>query len=84
MNISEYTTIHQPTWCPGCGDFGIWMGLKNALAQLNLGSDDAFIVYGVGCHGNMAGWIKTYGFAGLHGRTLPGRRDLNWLTTKCR
>jgi 2-oxoglutarate/2-oxoacid ferredoxin oxidoreductase subunit beta len=76
MNPNEYTTTHSPTWCPGCGDFGIWMSLKNALTQMNLGSDDVFIVYGVGCHGNMAGWVKTYGFAGLHGRTLPVAQGL--------
>jgi len=71
MNINEYNTGRVPTWCPGCGDFGIWVSLKNALATLGLSHDEAFIVYGVGCHGNMAGWVRTYGFAGLHGRTLP-------------
>jgi 2-oxoglutarate/2-oxoacid ferredoxin oxidoreductase subunit beta len=71
MNIADYDTGHSCTWCPGCGDFGIWVSLKNALATLGFGHDDAFIVYGVGCHGNMASWMRTYGFAGLHGRTLP-------------
>jgi 2-oxoglutarate ferredoxin oxidoreductase subunit beta len=71
MNITDFDTGHMPTWCPGCGNFGIWLSLKNALTKLNIGTNDAFIVYGVGCHGNMNDWMKVYGFAGLHGRTLP-------------
>ncbi len=71
MNISDYDTGHVPTWCPGCGNFGIWLSLKNALAKLEIAAHDALIVYGVGCHGNMNDWMRAYGFAGLHGRTLP-------------
>ena len=29
-DISLRTPIF-PTWCPGCGDFGIWGALKMAL-----------------------------------------------------
>lgn len=68
---TTFATNHLPTWCPGCGDFGIWMSLKNALAGLGIGTDDGVVVYGVGCHGNMYDWMKIYGFASLHGRTLP-------------
>lgn len=60
-----------PTWCPGCGDYGIWMSLKGALAKQGIGPDDGLVVYGVGCHGNMYDWLNIYGFSGLHGRTLP-------------
>jgi 2-oxoglutarate ferredoxin oxidoreductase subunit beta len=72
MNTAQsFSTGKLPTWCPGCGDFGIWMSLKTALNELGIGEDDAIVVYGVGCHGNMYSWMKVYGFAGLHGRTLP-------------
>lgn len=71
VSLSTYDTSHTPTWCPGCGDFGIWMSIKQALSQMGLGTEDAMIIYGVGCHGNMYNWMKAYGFAGLHGRTLP-------------
>ena len=47
------------------------MSLKNALAGLGLGTDDALLVYGIGCHGNMRDWMKTYAIEGLHGRALP-------------
>lgn len=65
-----------PTWCPGCGDYGIWMALKEALAKLGIGTDDGVVVYGVGCHGNMYDWMKIYGVAALHGRTLPVAQGL--------
>ena len=71
ITADSFKTINLPTWCPGCGDFGIWMGLKNALVELGIGPDDALLVYGIGCHGNMSGWMRTYGVEGLHGRTLP-------------
>lgn len=60
-----------PTWCPGCGDFGIWGSLKNALIQLEYPHEKIVIVYGVGCSGNMADFIRSYGFHALHGRALP-------------
>ncbi len=66
-----FKTSFLPTWCPGCGDFGIWGALKNALAQLGISPDGGMIVYGIGCHGNMYDWVNMYGVEGLHGRTLP-------------
>lgn len=60
-----------PTWCPGCGDFGIWTALKRALVKLGLTPDRLTIVFGIGCSGNMVNFMRAYGFHGLHGRTLP-------------
>lgn len=71
VTSSQFATNKLPTWCPGCGDYGIWMSLKEALATQGIGPEDGLVIYGVGCHGNMYDWMKIYGFAGLHGRTLP-------------
>jgi len=71
LTAESYHTGFLPTWCPGCGDFGIWKSLQGAFAKLGIGPDDGLIVYGIGCHGNMYDWIKMYGFEGLHGRALP-------------
>lgn len=60
-----------PTWCPGCGNFGIWASLKAAIRQLNLEAHEFVIVYDIGCNGNMSSSIKAYGFHGLHGRAIP-------------
>lgn len=71
IHPDSFKTGYLPTWCPGCGDFGIWMALKNALVELGIGPDDALLIYGIGCHGNMYSWMRTYAVEGLHGRTLP-------------
>ena len=71
VTADSFKTGFLPTWCPGCGDFGIWMSLKEALAKLGIGPDDGLLVYGIGCHGNMYDWMNIYGCAGLHGRALP-------------
>lgn len=60
-----------PTWCAGCGDFGIWAGLKGALNQVNVPRERVVIVYGIGCSGNMASFVSMYGVHGLHGRAIP-------------
>ncbi len=59
-----------PTWCPGCGDYGIWSAIKKALAESNIPEEELVIVFGVGCSGNMADFLRCYGFHALHGRAL--------------
>lgn len=70
-NSEDYNTHSFPTWCPGCGDWGIWMALKNALAEGGFKTHETVIVFGIGCSGNMANTVKVYGFHALHGRSLP-------------
>jgi len=69
--IDQFDTGILPTWCPGCGNYGIWMALKSALKNLAVPPHDTVIVYGVGCHGNMRDWMHVYGIEGLHGRAIP-------------
>jgi 2-oxoglutarate/2-oxoacid ferredoxin oxidoreductase subunit beta len=74
MATTSETTLHSPifpTWCPGCGDFGIWSSIKKALGELNIPEEQLVIVFGVGCSGNMADFLRCYGFHALHGRSLP-------------
>jgi 2-oxoglutarate ferredoxin oxidoreductase subunit beta len=71
ITIDDFKTKTTPTWCPGCGNFGIWLALRSALVKLSIPGHEVVIVYGVGCHGNMRDWMKVYGVEGLHGRALP-------------
>lgn len=71
LTVNAFNNKFLPTWCPGCGDYGIWNALKDAFVKSNIGPEEGLIVYGVGCHGNMYNWMNMYGFAGLHGRALP-------------
>ena len=61
----------KPNWCPGCGDFGIEMALKNAMAKLDLDPDNVALVSGIGCGANAPYWFSTYGLITLHGRPVP-------------
>lgn len=70
IQLSDFK-LHTPDWCPGCGDFGIWGALKNALVRLQTAPDNVLVVYGIGCHGHLSHFLKSYGFEGLHGRALP-------------
>lgn len=67
----DLKTERFPTWCPGCGNFGIWGALKAALEKIGADPEQTLIVYGIGCSGNGADFLKTYAFHALHGRALP-------------
>ncbi len=71
LNQADFATKNLPTWCPGCGDFGIFAALKMALVELGLGPKEAVFVFGIGCHGNMFNAFRAINFEGLHGRPLP-------------
>ncbi len=60
----------DPTWCPGCGNFGILKALQDSLVELELLEEDVVIVYSVGCCGNMADFNRIYGIHSLHGRGI--------------
>ena len=32
----DFMTQVKPTWCVGCGDFGIWSATRQAYAELGL------------------------------------------------
>lgn len=70
QNANGYNTAIFPTWCPGCGDFGIWAGIKQALVKLKLEPHQILAAYGIGCSGNMSSFVNAYGFHSLHGRAI--------------
>lgn len=61
----------RPTWCAGCGDYGVLTALERAVADLGLDPDRVCLVSGIGCSGKISSYFGAYGFHGLHGRTLP-------------
>jgi 2-oxoglutarate ferredoxin oxidoreductase subunit beta len=70
-SMSDFSTGCTPTWCPGCGDFGIWASIKSAVVQMNWGPMDFCISYGIGCHGHMVNFLNSYAIETLHGRPVP-------------
>ena len=75
-DYKRFETENTPTWCPGCGNFGIWRALKTAYSELGLAFEDFAVVWGIGCHGNGADFTKCQGFHALHGRALPAATGL--------
>ena len=71
LRPGDFNTEKRPTWCVGCGNYAIWNALKNVFAGLGLYPHQILMVYGIGCSGNGANFLKTYSFHSLHGRTLP-------------
>ncbi|MDP2401014.1 MAG: thiamine pyrophosphate-dependent enzyme, partial [Actinomycetota bacterium] len=69
--VKEFVTSQKPTWCPGCGNFGMWEALKRALAQLGWEKHEFSVFWGIGCHGNGADFLDVQGMHALHGRSLP-------------
>lgn len=64
-------TGYAPTWCPGCGNYGILNALKKALADAGLDLDRTVLVSGIGCAAKIAQYVNVYRVETLHGRTLP-------------
>ncbi|MBU0457667.1 MAG: thiamine pyrophosphate-dependent enzyme [Nanoarchaeota archaeon] len=69
--LNDYNRKEQPNWCPGCGDFSIIAGIKKSLVELEIQSHNVVLVSGVGCFAKLPYWVKSNGFVGLHGRSLP-------------
>ncbi len=70
-SIIKFNTPITPTWCPGCGNYGIWTAIKQALVELNLEPHQVLATYDIGCFGNGANFLRTYALHALHGRALP-------------
>jgi len=71
LKANDFNSDVFPTWCPGCGDFAIWAAVKNALVKKGLHPHEVSLVFGIGCSGNFASFIKGNVFHSLHGRALP-------------
>lgn len=71
LGLNIYKSNDEIAWCPGCGNFGILMALKEALVELSLMPEDVVLVSGIGQAAKTPHYIKANGFNGLHGRALP-------------
>ncbi|MDG5776282.1 thiamine pyrophosphate-dependent enzyme [Haloarculaceae archaeon H-GB2-1] len=67
-------TEPQPTWCPGCGDFGVLKALKQAMPEVGRSPEETLLVTGIGCSGKLSSYFESYGYHSIHGRSLPVAR----------
>ncbi|HEX2035845.1 MAG TPA: 2-oxoacid:ferredoxin oxidoreductase subunit beta, partial [Chloroflexota bacterium] len=69
--IDEYKSDEKPTWCPGCGDFGVLNAVYRAMRVKHFAPHEVVAISGIGCSSRIPYFISTYGFHGIHGRTMP-------------
>ncbi len=69
--LDDYKSGTKPTWCPGCGDFGVLNAVYNALRAKGYAPEDVVLVSGIGCSSRLPFFSSTYGFHTVHGRTMP-------------
>jgi len=70
-DIKMFKGEEKPTWCPGCGDFGILASLTQAFVGLDLAPHQVCLVSGIGCGRQVPQYMKGNGYDSLHGRALP-------------
>ena len=69
INLNTKT---MPTWCPGCFNFQILAGVKNALTkEIEKNKKEFAIVTGIGCAAKIFDYINLPGINSLHGRVIP-------------
>jgi 2-oxoglutarate ferredoxin oxidoreductase subunit beta len=69
--LEDYKSAEKPTWCPGCGDFGVLNAVYNALLAKGYNSKDVVCISGIGCSSRLPYFMSTYGFHSIHGRAMP-------------
>jgi len=71
IEMDNLKTDAEITWCPGCGNFGIFTALRNAIPKLEakgIERKDIVITAGIGCHAKIFDYLNLSGLYGLHGR----------------
>jgi 2-oxoglutarate/2-oxoacid ferredoxin oxidoreductase subunit beta len=69
--LDDYKSGVKPTWCPGCGDFGVLNAVYNALRTHGYAPENVVLVRGIGCSSRLPFFSSTYGFHTVHGRAMP-------------
>jgi 2-oxoglutarate ferredoxin oxidoreductase subunit beta len=67
VTARDYDCSVHPTWCVGCGNFGIHNAVKSALAGLGLAPHQVLIVSGIGCGSKLPDYTYANGFLTNHG-----------------
>ena len=66
----DFDSAERPTWCKGCGNYGILNAIKMALAEQNIAPHELAIFTGIGCGSKLPHYMKVNGFHTIHGRAL--------------
>ena len=66
----DFDSPERPTWCKGCGNYGILNAIKMALAEQTIAPHELVIFTGIGCGSKLPHYMKVNGFHTIHGRAL--------------
>jgi 2-oxoglutarate/2-oxoacid ferredoxin oxidoreductase subunit beta len=67
----DYKIDVRPTWCSGCGDYGILNALTYALVEHKIAPHEVMMVTGIGCGSKIHQYMRVNGMHTLHGRPWP-------------
>ena len=76
LTPQAYKSDYKPIWCPGCGDYSVLSSITKALAMLALRPENVAVVSGIGCSSRIPAYLTSYGFHGVHGRSLAAATGL--------
>jgi len=71
--MEDLKTYAEITWCPGCGNFGIFTAIRSAipiLEQKGIKRENIVMTAGIGCHAKMFDYLNLSGVYSLHGREI--------------
>ncbi len=71
VSRDDYKIEERPTWCRGCGNFGILNGLMRALVEQEIAPHEVIVVTGIGCGSKLPHYMRVNGVHSLHGRPWP-------------
>jgi 2-oxoglutarate/2-oxoacid ferredoxin oxidoreductase subunit beta len=81
MTAADYKSRIKPTWCPGCGDYGVLNALLSTCAQLNIERRNLVVVSGIGCSSDLPHFMNSYGIHTLHGRAVAVAEGIKMANT---
>lgn len=61
----------RPTWCPGCGDFGVLAMYQKFLVDRKYPQEKLVTLSGIGCSSRFPYFINTHSVHFIHGRIIP-------------
>jgi 2-oxoglutarate ferredoxin oxidoreductase subunit beta len=76
LTASDFKSDYKPIWCPGCGDYSVLSSFTRAFASLGLQPENTVVVSGIGCSSRIPAYLTSYGFHGVHGRSLAAASGL--------
>ncbi len=77
--MNNLKTNAEITWCPGCGNFGIFTAIRNAITILEkrgIKRENIVMTAGIGCHAKIFDYLNLSGFYGLHGRNCSNSEGI--------